>query len=62
MPFSAKSCSTDGGTVQPNVLTPTQAKDWRPIAPRSPNKNAPGYGNPRASGNDPGTLNRPFNL
>jgi len=62
MPFSAKSCSTEGGTVPPRTLVPTQEKDWLTIAPCSPNKNAPGYGNPKASGDDQGTLNRPFNL
>jgi hypothetical protein len=60
MPFSAKSCSTDGGTVEPNMLVPTQSREWLPIAPCSPNKNAPGYGNPKASDDEQGTLNCPL--
>jgi hypothetical protein len=60
--LSAISCSTDDGTVQPRTSMPTQLKDWLPIVPSSPNKDAPGYGNPRASGNDQGTLNRPLIL
>jgi hypothetical protein len=60
MPFSAKSCSTDGGTVQPNMLMPTQSKEWLPIAPSPLNQNALGYSNPKAYGDEQGTLNRPL--
>jgi hypothetical protein len=60
MPFSAISRSTDDGTMQPCVFAPKQANDWRSVVPSSSNKNASGYGNPKASGDDQATLNCPL--
>jgi len=60
MPFSVIIRSTDDGTIQPRTLAPTQANDWRPVVRSSPDENAPRYGNPKAFGNDQGTLNRPL--
>jgi hypothetical protein len=31
-PFSATSCSTEEGTVQPRTSVPTQPKDWLPVS------------------------------